>query len=122
MKLLTLNTGIKSTQYSDVTSLIYFFEKAKRYGFLFYTADLKNLPLDEYFHIYHHSKKGSDGYQLAFPIPSVLYQSLEIDQCSFKWLNIFYQLYYQDNPPPPWQWKDWGIYVGEKFVWIYKIT
>ncbi len=121
MKLLTLNTGIKNTQYSDVTSLIDFFEAAKRYGILFYTADLKKLPLDKTFHIYHHSRKGNGGYQLAFPIPSVLYYSLKIDHFSFKWLNTFYQLYYQDNPPPPWQWEDWDIYIGEKFVWVYKM-
>lgn len=122
MKILTLNTGIQSTQYSDVTSLIEFFEAAKDYGILFYTADLKNLSLDEPFHIYHHSKKGNGGYQLSFPIPSVLYNSLQIDHHSLKWLNIFYQLYYQDTPPPPWKWKDWGIYIGEKYVWIYKTT
>ncbi|MFY0138652.1 hypothetical protein [Bacillus cereus] len=120
MKLITLNNGIKTKQYPDVKSLIDFFETAKNYGFLFYTADLKKLPLDKYFHIYHHSSKGSGGYQQAFPIPSTLYHSLKIDHYSLKWLNIFYQLYYQDSPPPPWQWKHWDSYIGEKYVWIYK--
>ncbi|MCZ7519718.1 hypothetical protein H6499_01020 [Bacillus pacificus] len=120
MKLLTLNTGIRNTQYSDVESLLKFFEGAKNYGILFYTADLKSLPLNEPFHIYHYSRKGSGGYQLAFPIPSDLYHSLKIDHYSLKWLNIFYQLYYQDTPPPPWQWKYWDTYIGENYVWIYK--
>ncbi len=78
------------------------------------------LLLDEYFHNYHLSSKGSGGYQQAFPIPSTLYHSLKIDHYSLKWLNIFYQLYYQDSPPPPWQWKHWNSYIGEKYVWIYK--
>ncbi|HGP3672350.1 hypothetical protein ACTFRN_09445 [Bacillus cereus group sp. MYBK245-2] len=120
MKLLTLNTGIRNTQYSDVESLLKFFEGAKNYGILFYTADLKSLPLNEPFHIYHYSRKGSGGYQLAFPIPSALYHSLKINHYSLKWLNVFYQLYYQDTPPPPWQWKYWDTYIGENYVWIYK--
>lgn len=72
MKLITLNNGIKTKQYPDVKSLIDFFEAAKNYGFLFYTADLKKLSLDEHFHIYYHLSKGSRGYQQAFPIPSTL--------------------------------------------------
>ncbi|WP_240516385.1 hypothetical protein [Bacillus cereus] len=69
-KLITLNNGIKTKQYPEVKYLIDFFEVAKNYGFLFYTADLKKLSLDEYFHIYHHSSKGSDGYQQAFRFPA----------------------------------------------------
>ncbi|MEM5604224.1 hypothetical protein AAHB51_05480 [Bacillus cereus] len=42
MKLVTLNGGIKTKKYPDVKSLIDFFEAAKNYGFLFYTADLKS--------------------------------------------------------------------------------
>ncbi|MBK5426140.1 hypothetical protein CQ058_08090 [Bacillus sp. MYb56] len=106
----------KNQKYPDIKSLINFFEAAKNYGFLSYTADLKKLPLDEYFHIYHHSSKGSGGYQQAFPIPSTLYHSLKIDHYSLKWLNIFYQ----DSPPPPWEWESWDSYIVEKYVWIYK--
>ncbi|MGH0708285.1 hypothetical protein ACQVVB_14520 [Bacillus paranthracis] len=120
MKLITLSNGIKTKKYPDVKSLIDFFETAKNYGFLFYNVDLKKLSLDEYFHIYHHSSKGSGGYQEAFSIPSTLYHSLKINHYSLKWLNIFYQLYYQDIPPPAWQWKYWDAYIGEEYVWIYK--
>lgn len=38
-----------------------------------------------------------------------------ISAVPLKWLNIFYQLYYQDTPPPY-----WDAYIGEEYVWIYK--
>ena len=119
MKLITLNNGIKQNNIQTLNPLSISLKQPKLWISILHCR-FKKLPLDEYFHIYHHSSKGSGGYQQAFPIPSTLYHSLKIDHYSLKWLNIFYQLYYQDAPPPPWKWKHWDTYIGEKYVWIYK--
>ena len=84
-------------------------EIQKQNGFIFYTEDLNTLLQGDRFDLYYYETRGFIHSRNAFPIPIELYRSLKIDQWSLKWLQIFYQLYYEENSPPFWQWQYWNF-------------
>ncbi|MBJ8109984.1 hypothetical protein JDS99_10035 [Bacillus cereus group sp. N6] len=105
---------------SDV--IIRFLEDQKQNGFIYYREDLNTISKDTQFDLYFSEAKGFIKNNHAFPIPRDLYDSFKIDHWSFRWLSLFYHLYYQETSPSPFEWQDWDFYIGEQFVWAYKIN
>lgn len=119
VKIITLHDCLRNTSYPNRKSLIAFLDQAKQYGYIFYADDLKALPLDQPFHMYHYSKKGTGGYQYAFPIPTDLYQRLKLTPFHLGWLSKFYISYYDVPFPLSREFIHWNYYVGKKFIWFY---
>lgn len=119
MKVLTLYDCINQTSYPNKHSLVNFLEKAKHYGYIFYSENLETLPLGQPFHMYHYSKKGSGGYRYAFPIPIDLYQRLNLTPFHIGWLRKFYATYYDTPYLTATEFIQWNYYVGKKFIWFY---
>ncbi|ONG66645.1 hypothetical protein BKK42_29040 [Bacillus cereus] len=120
MDSLSLAECVKKLGIKDSEVIVSFLEAQKQNGYIFYKEDLNTLSQDTQFDLYYYETIGFIKNNYAFPIPTALYYSLKIDKWSIKWLTTFHQLYYLENPPPSWEWQYWNIYMGKKFVWLYK--
>ncbi|MGN4644027.1 hypothetical protein [Bacillus cereus group sp. MYBK48-1] len=120
MDSLSLTECVQKLEVKDSEAIVSFLEIQKQNGFIFYTEDLNTLLQGDQFDLYYYETRGFIHSRNAFPIPIELYRSLKIDQWSLKWLQIFYQLYYEENSPPFWQWQYWNFHVGKNFAWVYR--
>lgn len=120
MDSLSLTECVQKLEGTNSDVIIRFLEDQKRNGFIYYREDLNTLLQGDQFDLYYYETKGFIHSRNAFPIPIELYRSLKIDQWSLKWLQFFYQLYYEETSPPFWQWQYWNFYVGKNFAWVYR--
>lgn len=116
----TLQSCMEACGFSHTPSAIERFERCKKYGLLFYREDLNHLELDTPFEVYYCREKGAIMYRNAFPIPIDTYLTLKLTTYSYKSMEMFYRLYYEEVPPYPWEWTEWDVYMGTHFIWVYR--